>query len=148
MLAKHETAGSNPVIRSKMKNTSRIGNVAVAKVVAALLEAGKTVLAPVGEGTRYDLALDDAGTLVRIQCKTGKLKNGCVIFKNYSVTGAGTKCYGDSVDAYGVYCPQNGKTYYVPAKDCPGYMTTLRIEPAKNGNKNLVRLAERYELGL
>lgn len=129
-----------------MKNTTKIGNTTVAKVLGALAGRDKIVLMPFGEGLRYDLVLDEKGTFVRVQCKTGKLKKGCVVFKNYSVTGAGSRRYDDSVDAYGIYCPQNGKCYFISAKECAGYQTALRVEPAKNGMKKNIRHAERYEI--
>jgi hypothetical protein len=129
-----------------MKNTSKIGNTTVAKLLGALAASDKVVLMPFGEGLRYDLVLDEAGTFIRVQCKTGKLKGGCVTFKNYSVTGSGSRRYGSSVDAYGVYCPQNGKCYYVPAADCAGFETSLRVEPAKNGMRKNIRHAGKYEL--
>ena len=38
-----------------MKNTKQPGTVSEAKVAAALLQKGKTVLVPMGDGERYDL---------------------------------------------------------------------------------------------
>lgn len=129
-----------------MKNTSKVGNLTVAKLLVALAEKGKVVLTPFGEGERYDLMIDEGKKVLRVQCKTGKLRKGCVLFNNYSQTGAGTKFYGTTVDAYGVYCPQNGKMYLVPAKDCMRYKTGLRVEPTKNGRTKNIRYAERYEI--
>ena len=129
-----------------MRNTSKVGNITVAKVLVALAEHDKVVLTPFGEGLRYDLLIDEGNRFIRVQCKTGRLRNGRVVFNNYSVTGAGTKRYGESVDAYGVYCPQNRKTYLVPAVDCTKTATCLRVEPAKNGMQKNIRHAEKYEL--
>jgi PD-(D/E)XK endonuclease len=129
-----------------MKNTSKVGNLTVAKLLVALAEKGKTVLTPFGEGERYDLMIDEGEKVLRVQCKTGKLTKGCIVFNNYSQTAAGTKKYGTSVDAYGVHCPQNGKMYLVPASDCLGYKTRLRVEPTKNGRKKNIRYAEGYEI--
>jgi PD-(D/E)XK endonuclease len=129
-----------------VKNTCKIGNLTVAKLLVALAEKGKIVLTPFGEGGRYDLLIDEDGKFTRTQCKTGKLKSGAIVFRNYSQTGAGTKAYGKSVDAYGVYCPQNGKCYLVPAKVCAGFITTLRVEEAKNNRRKKIRLAAKYEI--
>ena len=128
-----------------MKDTTKIGNVTVAKVLLALVEKDKQVLLPFGEGGRYDLLIDE-GKFLRVQCKTGRLRKGKIIFNNYSQTAAGWRKYKQDVDAYGVFCPQNGKTYLVPVKDCATGQTTLRIEPAKNGNRKRIRFAEKYEL--
>lgn len=45
-----------------------------------LKHVGFDVLTPFGENTRYDLVLDDGEHLTRVQCKTGRLRNGAVIF--------------------------------------------------------------------
>jgi hypothetical protein len=129
-----------------MKDTSRVGNVTVAKVLLALVTKGKNVLTPFGEGERYDLMIDEGRAVIRVQCKTGKLKNGGIVFNNYSSTAAGVKKYGDSVEAYGVFCPQNGKTYLVPVGSCANGKTVLRVKPAKSGRKKGIRLAEKFEI--
>jgi hypothetical protein len=129
-----------------MRDTSRVGNVTVAKVLLALVVKGKNVLTPFGEGERYDLMIDEGRSVVRVQCKTGRLRKGSVIFNNYSQTAAGWKKYKDSVDAYGVFCPQNQKTYLVPVKVCASGKTALRVEPAKNGMTKNIRYAERFEV--
>ena len=129
-----------------MRNTSKVGNITVAKVLVALAENDKVVLTPFGEGLRYDLLIDEGSKFIRVQCKTGRLRDGCIIFNNYSQTGAGSKRYGNSVDAYGVYCPQNRTTYFVPAADCAGTQTRLRVEKARNGMHKNIRSAIQYEL--
>lgn len=119
----------------------------MARVLLALAEKDKVVLTPFGEGLHYDLLIDEGERFVRVQCKTGRLlKNDTIIFNNYSQTNQGTKKYGASVDAYGVYCPQNSKVYLIPTTDCAGYKTTLRLKPAPNGIEKGIRYAERYEL--
>jgi len=47
----------------------------------ALREAGFAVLVPFGENTRYDLVIDDGERLARVQCKTGRLRSGAIVFK-------------------------------------------------------------------
>lgn len=128
-----------------MRNTTKIGNVTVANVLLALVKKDKQVLLPFGEGERYDLLIDE-GKFLRVQCKTGKLKGGAITFNNYSQTAAGWRKYKNAVDAYGVYCPQTGKTYLVPVTDCATGKTSLRIEPAKNGMQKNIRYAKAYEL--
>ncbi len=56
-------------------------------VMLALRECGYAVLVPFGENTRYDLVIDDGQDLARVQCKTGRLRKGAVIF-------AVCSCYG------------------------------------------------------
>jgi len=130
-----------------VKNTSKVGNLTVAKLLVALAEKGKTVLTPFGEGERYDLMIDEGDKVLRVQCKTGRLRSGSIVFNNYSQTAAGTKKYGVSVDAYGVHCPQNGKMYLVPVSDCASTKTFLRVEPTKTAwKKKAIRYAKEFEL--
>ncbi len=114
-------------------------------VLAALLGNGKSILVPFGDGLHYDLAIDEDGSIKRVQCKTGKLKKGVIVFRNYTVLrGGGRRSYGSSVDYYGVYCPQNRSTYLVPSVDCATSTTHLRIDPALNNMSKGIRSAEKY----
>jgi hypothetical protein len=58
---------------TKGHHPKRVGDISQAKVMAALVAAGKAVLFPFGENTRYDLVIDEGGRFVRLQCKTGRL---------------------------------------------------------------------------
>jgi PD-(D/E)XK nuclease superfamily protein len=75
--------------------------------------------------------------VVRVQCKTGHIRDGCVCFKT-SITdvrrplGAGS--YAGQIDALAVCCPQIERVYLVPielVKTTIG--ARLRLEPATNG---------------
>ncbi len=56
------------------------------------------------------------GSFVRVQCKTGVLHGGSVVFRVYSVSGHGGVGipYHGQIDAFGVFCPANRGTYLVP----------------------------------
>jgi PD-(D/E)XK endonuclease len=56
-------------------------------VLAHLLKRGYVALLPFGNNQRYDFVIDDGDTFVRAQVKTGRLKDGIVIFKTSSVNG-------------------------------------------------------------
>ena len=45
-----------------------------------LVRRGFTVLLPFGVNQRYDLVLDVGGEFIRGQCKTGRLRQGSVVF--------------------------------------------------------------------
>lgn len=131
-----------------MRDTNVIGALTESKVLATLVSAGFVVAIPFGVA-KYDLIIDGNDGLKRVQCKTGRLKNGAVSFNVYSVkrqSGGGwsTVCYQGEADLFGVYCPQNDKVYLVPVDDHVGSIA-LRIEPAKNGQKIKWR-AEDYEV--
>lgn len=68
-----------------MRNTSQIGEVSRWQIMAALSRHGKQFLLPVGDHLRYDLAIDDEGKFLRIQCKTGRLRKGVVSFATCSI---------------------------------------------------------------
>jgi PD-(D/E)XK endonuclease len=63
-----------------ISNPTSKGKTGEAVILAALVKLGKSVLIPWGE-ERYDLALDDGGKLVRIQCKTATVAMDCACFK-------------------------------------------------------------------
>ena len=83
-----------------------------------------------------------------MQCKTGILRHGRVLFRLYSISGHDTrsKRYSGQVDAFGVYCPQTHRSYLVPMTaiaECR-LSATLRVEPAKNGQRLRTRSAEEF----
>ena len=86
-----------------------------------LVRLGKSVLIPWGE-RRYDLMIDEGHRVVRIQCKTGILRNGCVVFKT-CITDARRQCAdgrdAGQIDAFAVYCPRTSGVYLVPIEAVP-----------------------------
>ncbi len=121
-------------------------------MAAALIRQGKRLLRPLSSATRYDLLIDEEdGAFTRVQCKTGVLRHGCVVFRLYSVSGHDTpsKGYVGQVDAYGVFCPANGITYLIPvaALGRCGTTASLRVAPPRNGQRNGVRHAQAFEIG-
>lgn len=53
-----------------------IGDASTAMVLARLVQTGKLVLLPFSENQRYDLVIDEGDRFVRVQCKTGRLRQG------------------------------------------------------------------------
>lgn len=130
------------------KETTGRGDVTELAVTLALARAGKKILRPVSSATRYDLLVDNEdGTFTRIQCKTGRLREGTVEFRMYSISGHHTRenSYRGQIDAFGVYCAETGDAYLVPieALTCDT-IARLRISPARNGQMRRVRLASDY----
>ena len=132
-----------------MCDTNTISALTESKVLATLVSAGFTVAIPFGVA-KYDLVLDTEEGLKRVQCKTGLLRNGAVMFNVYSVRrksegkGYGKILYQGDADLFGVYCPQNDKVYLVPVDDHIGKIS-LRIEPTRNGQK-IKHQAQDYEV--
>lgn len=126
------------------------GNRTEARVLAALLDRYDTVLLPYGSNSRYDLAVDEEDRLLRIQCKTGRLRNGCVLFKTCSSMehrkpGAKSAYHGQA-DLFGVWCPETQATYLVPVGDVGDTEGCLRIDPPKNRQAAGIRWAAQYVL--
>ena len=130
-------------------NTKAVGEKSEGMILAALLRADKVVLQPFGDNQRYDLVVDEGGRFIRVQCKTGNLKKGVIMFKSCSThyhRGKGFTSYRGQADVFGVYVPALDKTYMVPVEDVPEQRAHLRLEPPKNRQKKGVRLAAQYEL--
>jgi hypothetical protein len=107
------------------------------------------LLRPLSSASRYDLLIDNEdGTFTRVQCKSGVLRNGCVLFRVYSVSGHDTRAkgYRGQVDAFGVYCSGTSASYLVPAvaiANCEHFVA-LRVEPTRNGQRRGVRSAAEF----
>lgn len=132
-----------------MRDTSARGDRTEFEVALALIRSGRHVLRPLWSASRYDLLIDDQnGSFVRVQCKTGALRHGSVVFRVYSVSARGRKGtpYHGQVDAFGVYCPETSTTYLVPmsAIDRHVEMVSLRMTPARNGQRKRVNAAEDF----
>jgi len=126
-----------------------VGDLTEFEVALALTRAGYRVLQPLSSASRYDLAIDNEnGTLTRIQCKTGVLRDGRIVFRVYSVSGhkSAGKPYQGQVDAFGVYCDGTRRTYLVPLAVVPEHrvMVCLRVWPSKNGQRVGVHMADDF----
>ena len=133
-----------------MENSTTIGTRTEGRVLAVLLQLGKSVLLPFGEGARYDLAYDEDGRLVRVQCKTAVLRNGCVVFNTRSSARNGEeRHYGGDADLFGVYCPELDSTYLVPVEDMGRSKGYLRVIVPRNNwgmTSGTVRMADKYKV--
>ena len=131
-----------------MPSPKETGDKSEAVILARLLLAGKVVLQPFGDNQRYDLVVDENGTFIRIQCKTGHLTRGAISFKTCSThfhRGKGWSDYRGEADLFGVYVPNLGKVYLIPVGEVPKQVAHLRLEPPKNGQLKGVRMASKYE---
>jgi PD-(D/E)XK nuclease superfamily protein len=131
-------------------NTTAKGDIAEQAIVLALMAAGRTVLRPISNGLRYDLLIDNFdGTFTRVQCKTGMLKRaGTVLnFRAYNADARrpnGVPYHGQ-VDAFGVYCPNDGRVYFVPIAEIGSITSEVSLrQPTAGANQE--RSAERRAL--
>lgn len=120
-----------------MMNTITKGDVVVLAIASALAKRGERILMPFSQSEGYDLALDRKGGLFRIQCKSGRLRGGSVVFNTASHgPRAERRIYSGEVDAFGVYCGELDKCYLVPieavaTRNC----AMLRVAPPQINNK-------------
>ncbi len=91
--------------------TGERGNLSEARVLAALVGAGYFVAVPFGSGHKYDFVIDDTVQLFRVQCKTGRVRNGVLLFCAYSKSGNGAvrMNYRGLADLFAVLNPEDDK---------------------------------------
>jgi hypothetical protein len=135
-------------------HTKTIGDRTEAMVMARLLQVYSVVLLPFGENCRYDLLIEDGERFVRVQCKTGRLRDGAVWFPScstsYLTRADGAKprrrsCV-DAADVFGIYCPETDAVYLVPVNEVGSRSGSLRVDPPRNNQTKKVRWATDYEL--
>ena len=136
-----------------MEHPKEIGDRSTLAAMLGLKAAGYALLVPFGENTRYDLVIDDGVVLARVQCKTGRLRNGAIIFAVTSTYGhhpraaVTRRTYAGEIELFAVYCPETAGVYLVPINDVPmRSIARLRVAPARNGQKRRIRYAADYEI--
>jgi hypothetical protein len=121
-----------------------------ALILAELAKRGYRVLLPFGNNQRYDLVLEIEGSFMRVQCKTGRLRDGCVIFNAQSIRSNTRKTvlrdYKSDIELFIVHCRDTGRIYVIPIDEATRTLGTLRIDPTANGQDKRVRWARDYEL--
>jgi len=130
-----------------MRNTKRIGDVSTAKIAAALLAKGYTVLYPFGDNERYDLVIENHNGFERVQCKTGRrTKSGNISFntKSVSCNGKTVKDYKGQIEYFGVYYPLDDSCYLIPLDVTGTSETTLQLTQSNMARST--RLASDFKI--
>ncbi|MDX2138272.1 MAG: group I intron-associated PD-(D/E)XK endonuclease [Chloroflexota bacterium] len=134
-------------------HTKDKGDLAVAKVIAHLLEHDIRVCLPLSEHLPFDFiaVMPDMKTLKRVQVKYRTMQGGMVqvnFRSNYYDT---KKIYSlrvnlDFLDCYAVYCPDNNECYYLRIDEIPAnaLAVNLRILPTRSGQQQGVRYASQF----
>jgi hypothetical protein len=143
-------ARDDVAVRSGSGHPVEVGERSEAVILAAFVERGFEVLLPWGTNHRYDMVLDLGDRFLRVQCKTGRIKNGAVLFSARSVRCNTkrnlTREYVGEIDYFAVYCPANGGVYLVACDETTRTEVMLRIEPAANNQSKRIRWAADYHL--
>ena len=137
-----------------MRHPKTIGDETTLAVMTALQRADVAVLLPFGENTRYDLVIDDGATFSRVQCKTGRLRDGAVRFNvcscygHHQRPGESRRGYRGQIEFFGVYCPETTGVYLVPIAEVPlRCQAALRVDEPRNNQRQRIRRASDYEIG-
>lgn len=137
-----------------MEHPKDVGDRSTLAIMTALRELGYAMYVPFGENTRVDLVIEKHGRLLRVQCKTGRLRSGtvrfatCSSYAHHPAPKITRRTYAGEIDLFAVYCPQNGGVYLVPLEHVPQErQAMLRVEPTRNNQRKRVRFAANYEIG-
>jgi hypothetical protein len=127
----------------------RRGDLTEQIVITELKKRQISVSTPVGDNERYDIAIEQPdGNLLRVQVKSGRLKNGTIRFSGLSqhtnASGHTYKRYGEDIDCFVVYCYDTDQTYLIPAAEV-GTSMYLRVD-APDKETRQVNWAEEYRL--
>jgi prevent-host-death family protein len=134
-------------------STNEKGGIAETAIAAAATKLGVSVLRPIVEHGRYDLAFEIGERLLRVQCKWGQLDDtGAVVrvaLKSNRLTPAGyvQRAYtADEIDLVAVYCAQLDRCYLLPIELVAGRRAVhLRVTPPLNGQRACIQLASSFE---
>ncbi len=121
-----------------MRHPKAVGDQTTLAAMLALQDVGFIVSVPFGENARYDLVIDDEIRLARVQCKTGRLREGAVVFKvcssyaHHSNPASAARDYLGQVEYFAVYCPGTSGVY--PDRRCSfalGGTTARCVKPQR-----------------
>jgi hypothetical protein len=116
------------------------------RFASELTRKGWEIFFPYGEDTPIDLLAYRDKKFIKIQIKSTKIKNGAMSCKLRSTNNWQDKRYKEEeIDYFGFYDHNNKKGYLIPFKEVEGKSEIkIRIESAKNNQKNKIRGAKKY----
>lgn len=136
-----------------VENPNHKGNVAELAIAAEAARLGLSVLKPLTEHERYDLAFDLGSRILRVQCKWAS-HNGDVVLVHVDRSRTSRRGYirstygADEIDALAAYCQALDCCYLLPVEMVAGRHTVqLRTSAARNNQRASINFAADYELG-
>jgi hypothetical protein len=133
--------------------TDQKGAVAELAIAHEATKLGVGVYRPVAEGGRYDLILEIAQRLHRVQCKFAPLQGDVVVVRLYSTRRAREglrkrKYRAFEVDLIAVYCPELDRCFVLSADQFDDRtQVDLRVAHSKNNQRLGVNWAEDFDFG-
>lgn len=134
-------------------NPNHKGNVAELAIAKEAASLGLSVLKPLTEHERYDLAFDLGSRILRVQCKWANHTDGVIRIRvsrsRTSRRGYVRSTYRtDEIDALAAYCGDLDRCYLLPVSMVAGkHLVHLRTSATRNNQKASVNFAAEYELG-
>jgi prevent-host-death family protein len=133
--------------------TNEKGAIAETAIAAAATRLGVSVLRPITEHGRYDLAFEMGPRLLRVQCKWGGLDAEQAVIKvrlstsRLSPSGYVRASYSDDeIDLLAVYCGELDRCYLLPCSMVAGRSAIhLRLTPPINRQRACINLATDFE---
>jgi prevent-host-death family protein len=136
-------------------STNRKGAIAETAIAAAATKLGVSVLRPIVDHERYDLAFEIGDRILRVQCKWGRLdEDGAVVHVQLQgswlspTAGYVRSSYSEEeIDLVAVYCEPLDRCYLLPSSLVADRRAiSLRLTPPKNGQRACLNLAVDFEL--
>ena len=131
-----------------MKNTTNLGNIGQAYVIAKFVELGIPVYTPVGEGYPTDLIADFKGKLNKIQIKTTEnLHDNYMVWKithQQGYHGKRTKYTNQEVDYFDLYCIETKGLYLVPYEKATTNDLIIRLDSYKGTRIKTMKFESDY----
>lgn len=115
-----------------------------------MVRRGYLVSVPFGDNSKYDLVVDDEGTLYRVQCKTAwQTSRDTIRFNTHSQTTKDGEyhetTYHGVIDAFIVGYPERDTLYWIDIADATEHKMDLRYDAAIDHPS--INWAEDFELG-
>lgn len=129
-------------------NSKAVGDETEARIILELIAHGYSVSLPFGDNDKYDIIIDDAGRLYRVQCKTAwRTSPDTIRFNTHSQT---TKdgdyhesSYSGEIDAFLVRCPETETLYWIDIERAAKRKMSIRSTAAIDHPS--INWAEDYE---
>ena len=136
-----------------MLTSTRKGAIAEAAIAAEAVKLGCDVYRPLAEGGRYDLIIDNGHRLLRTQCKWARLRGQVIVvgIRTSRLTPSGyvrTTYSAGEIGGIAAYCASIDQCFWLPIEEFAGQgYLHLRLAPARNGQRLLVKSAADYGFG-
>lgn len=134
-----------------MLSTHYVGKITELAVAKAFLQRGYQVSQPLVADSRYDFIVDVHGKLVKIQVKTGTVKEEGA-YVEFATSTSHTNTQGTINHSYNAneidyFATMVGEQCYViPVNLCGARNQRLRLMPTKNGQTQGIKFAVDFEI--